>query len=137
MEILFGLFEAIIATSIELMLQMIGQMLIELGFYSLGAVFQKKPGKKPWLAGVGYFIIGSIVGGVSLLIFPYTFLNSMALKIANLFITPAIAGCLMSLVGNWRERRGQERIRLDNFSYGFIFAFGMALVRFLFTGHII
>ncbi len=45
-------------------------------------------------------------------------------------VTPVAAGVMMSALGAWRERRGQSRIRIVRFSYGCLFAFGLALVRF-------
>jgi hypothetical protein len=36
----------------------------------------------------------------------------------------------MALIGIWRDRRGQEPIRLDRFAYGYLFALSLALVRF-------
>jgi membrane protease YdiL (CAAX protease family) len=51
----------------------------------------------------------------------------------GLLISPLLAGLVMSLIGSLRRRRGMSVIRLDSFGYGFIFAFGMGLIRFLFT----
>lgn len=51
----------------------------------------------------------------------------------SLLITPLLAGLSMSGIGVLRERKGKTIIRLDSFSFGFIFAFGMALVRFMYT----
>jgi hypothetical protein len=51
----------------------------------------------------------------------------------SLIITPVLAGLTMWGVGRIRRRRGEAVMRLDTFGYGFIFAFGMALIRYLFT----
>ena len=51
----------------------------------------------------------------------------------SLSIAPLLAGLVMSAIGSIRRGRGMPVIRLDSFAYGFIFAFGMALIRFLFT----
>jgi hypothetical protein len=40
----------------------------------------------------------------------------------------------MMFIGSWRRRRGQEVVRLDHFSYGFLFAICMAAVRFQWAG---
>jgi hypothetical protein len=49
----------------------------------------------------------------------------------NLFLTPAAVGALMVLLGRARARKGQDLVRLDRFGYAFLFAFVMALVRFM------
>jgi len=61
-----------------------------------------------------------------------TLIHSCALRVLNLFLTPLLAGLVMALIGLLRPRKGPYRVRLDGFGYGFIFAFGMALMRFLF-----
>ena len=40
---------------------------------------------------------------------------------------------LMATIGAWRIRRGQAVWRIDRFAYGYLFALGLALVRFQFT----
>ena len=37
----------------------------------------------------------------------------------------------MVLVGRVRQKKGQNLVRLDRFGYAFVFAFAMALVRFI------
>jgi hypothetical protein len=76
-------------------------------------------------------LLGGLVGGLSLLIFPDSFLHTESLKLVNLFVTPVALGLIMVLIGKLREKKGQEKVKLDKFSYGFLFAFGMALVRFI------
>ena len=39
----------------------------------------------------------------------------------------------MMLVGRLRDRRGSALVKLDRFGYAFIFAFAMAIVRFVGT----
>jgi hypothetical protein len=117
----------------EFILQIFGELLVELGLRSAAEPFREREARNPVLAFVGYALLGIIVGGLSLLIFPQSFVRSAKLHWVSLVITPTLAGLVMSLVGWLRNRQGKTVIRLDSFSYGFIFAFGMALVRFLFT----
>jgi hypothetical protein len=84
----------------------------------------------PWFAAFGYIIFGVAAGGLSLWLVPALFISSQWLRIANLILTPVVAGLLMDRLGAWREKKDQETIRLDTFSYGFLFALSMALVRF-------
>ena len=52
-------------------------------------------------------------------------------RLANLIITPVICGYAMGALGRFRTSRGSAPMRLDTFSYGYLFALGMALVRYM------
>jgi hypothetical protein len=80
-----------------------------------------------------YLGLGAVVGWFSVLFFPHSFIRSSRLHGISLIITPTLAGLTMSGIGWLRARYGSSRIRLDTFAYGFVFAFGMSLVRLLFT----
>jgi len=84
------------------------------------------------LASVGYLIWGGIIGGLTLLIFPTLMIKNPALRIINLIISPIVAGLAMSALGAWRRKKGQDTLRIDSFMYGALFAFGLAIVRFLY-----
>lgn len=75
-----------------------------------------------------------MAGGLSLWVFPALFIQEPWLRVINLLVAPCVAGFVMSALGNYRRRKGQELLRLDTFVYGAVFAFGMALVRFM-GGH--
>jgi hypothetical protein len=117
----------------ELLLQLLGEFCCELGLRSLAEVFERRQVRNPWLASVGYFLLGAAVGGISLLIVSSTVIHNSVLRVLNLFLTPILAGLVMAAIGLLRRRKGQYLVRLDRFGYGFVFAFGMALVRFSFA----
>lgn len=114
----------------EFVFQVVLEALAEAGLHAVSEPLRKPP--KPWLAALGYLLLGTIVGGISLLIFPHNMVPE-PWRITNLLVTPVAAGVMMSALGAWRERQGQDRIRIDRFSYGYLFAFGLALVRFLYA----
>jgi hypothetical protein len=126
MEILFEILFQIFG---EILLQGIFEALGELGVR--GARKLREEPINPWLAGVGYALLGAGAGGLSLLIVPSLLIDSKAAQVMNLVATPVAVGLLMSALGSWRMRHGQELVRLDRFGYGFLFALSMALVRFL------
>jgi hypothetical protein len=64
------IFEVIIGILGEILLQSIGQVLFELGFYSLIDTLQTKKERNPIVTGLGYFLWGVTLGGLSLLVFP-------------------------------------------------------------------
>jgi hypothetical protein len=119
---------------LDILLTISGESLIELGLRSLAEPFQEREDRSPLLAALGYALLGFIVGGLSLLIFPYAFVRGSRLHGISLVITPTLAGLAMAGLGWLRDRQGKPRIRLDSFSYGFVFAFAMTLMRFLFAG---
>jgi hypothetical protein len=114
----------------ELLLQLFGEFLFELGFRSFAEPFREQP--NPWLAGFGYSLFGGCVGAISLLIFPAHFVAG-GFRIANLMITPVAAGACMAALGAWRAKRVQRVLRLDRFAYGYLFALAFALIRFWFA----
>jgi hypothetical protein len=129
MEIIFEFLFSIFG---ELLLQIIVEVLIELGFNGVANSIQGRKNRSPYLAFVGYCILGAIAGGISLWIVPHQIIESETFALANLLFTPIIAGVLMSLMGYLRKRKGKDIIRLDSFMYGFAFAFCMGLIRYNF-----
>jgi hypothetical protein len=127
------LFELIIQTVFEFLLQLGGELMLELGIRSFGEPFVDREQRNPVVAGIGYALFGLAAGGLSLLIFPHSFVRSENFHGIGLLITPVMAGFAMAGLGWLRERRGERRLRLDSFLYGFIFALPMAIVRFLYT----
>jgi hypothetical protein len=117
----------------EFLMQIFGEIISEIGIRSLTEVFENRKVRNPWLASFGYLLIGAAVGGISLLVVRSTLIHSSTLRVLNLILTPLLAGLVMALIGLLRQRKGQQLVRLDRFGYGFIFAFGMALIRFAFA----
>ena len=139
MEVLFEiLFQFVFQFLLEFVLEIGAEILAELGLHGIAEVFHRRKTRNPVLAFTGYALLGVIVGFISLLIFPHPLMRSASFHGINLhgiglLISPLLAGLVMSAIGSIRRRRGMPVIRLDSFAYGFIFAFGMALIRFLFT----
>ena len=102
--------------------------------HSLGAPFRRRESTHPDLALVGYALFGIGLGAVSLWAFPDLFIEARWLRVVNLMVTPVLAGLAMSALGALRRRRGMDLVALDTFRCGFAFAFGMALVRFIWGG---
>ncbi|QNM98820.1 hypothetical protein [Chitinimonas koreensis] len=121
MEILFELL-------LEFVVQIIGELLFELGLRSL-ADPDRKPAN-PWLAALGYAIVGALLGGASLALFPHSMLAGTPWRWVNLIATPVAAGLCMAALGAWRARRGQQVLRIDRFAFGYLFALSFALTRF-------
>lgn len=125
-------FEALFQFLGELLLQLVFEVLAELGFRSVKEVFRKPA--NPWLAAIGYALLGAAAGWLSLLVMPTLLLAGETARVAGLFATPLVAGALMAALGAWRLRRDQAIVRLDRFAYGYLFALAMAGVRFAYGG---
>jgi hypothetical protein len=115
----------------ELLLQLVFELLAELGLQCLAAPFQRQ--SNPWLAALGYTILGAIIGGISLWLFPSHLVAAKPLRLANLAITPMLVGLGMSAIGAWRAHRAQGALRIDRFACGYVFALRLALIRFYFA----
>lgn len=126
MEIIFEILFKFIA---ELLIQAVLEFLAEIGSRFLEGRL-KRP-RNPLYATVGFIIVGAIVGGVSLLILPFSLIDEPFFRNINLFLTPVLLGFMMTLIGKLRQKKGQDLVRIDRFGYAFAFAFAMGLVRFV------
>jgi hypothetical protein len=126
------MFEFLFEVLGEFVLQAVVEALVELGFHSLAEPFRQPP--NPWLAALGYTLFGAAAGGVSLWVVPSHLVAAEPWRLANLVLTPIAVGSMMCLAGAWRARRGEPVMRIDRFSYGYLFALALALVRFTFAG---
>jgi hypothetical protein len=127
------LLEIIIEFFLEFILQIVAEGLIEEIFQRFSGIVWARKTLNAIVAVLMYFGFGLITGWLSILVFPHSFIRSSRLHGINLLITPLLAGLTMSGIGRLRQRQGKPVIRLDTFGYGFVFAFAMATIRFLFT----
>jgi hypothetical protein len=126
LQILFEFF-------VEFILQIVVEILVEVGLRRLSLSSWADKTVNAALAVLMYLALGFLLGWFSILVFPRAFIHGSKLHGLSLIITPTLAGLTMSGIGWLRARQSSPRIRLDTFAYGFLFAFGMSLVRFLFT----
>ena len=116
----------------ELVLQVIFEGIAELFGHSVKTPFRRQRPMPPWLAATGYLFFGAVAGGITICLVPELFIKDQWLRLANLVLTPLVAGIIMEAIGSWRKRREREVLRLESFAYGFCFAFAMGLVRYTF-----
>ena len=117
----------------ETLLQVVVEVLTEMGLHTMREPFQIRRNRNPLIASLGYAIFGAIAGGLSLWLFPLHLILSHSLQVVGLFASPLAASFIMVGLGAWRRRRGEELVRLDRFAYSFIFAFTMGAIRFAFA----
>jgi hypothetical protein len=114
----------------ELALQIVFEFVGELLLHASKEPFRRPRPISPIIATAGYAVYGAIAGAISVWIWPHNFIDQHWMRIANVVVSPLIAGGLMAAVGAWRRRRELEVVRLESFFYGYFFALTMALVRF-------
>ena len=123
--------EILLELLFELLIQVVGEFIITLGWESLGHALRSERKANPVLAMLGWAIIGSICGVISALIFPQRILPRSRLSGVSLMVAPLITGALMKAVGDRRREAGKETTVLATFWGGSIFAFTLAVARLL------
>lgn len=127
------LLEIILQFFLEFLLQIVGEVIVEAILQKLSRQTWVRKTLNALVAVMMYLGLGIIAGWLSILIFPHSFIRSSTLHGLSLLITPLLAGLTMAGLGWIRREKGKSVIQLDSFAYGFVFAFGMALIRLLFT----
>jgi hypothetical protein len=129
--------EEILLFLLQLVLEVFGQLflevLAELGLESIKAAFAR-PNRSVPLAVLGLFLLGASLGGLSLLALPARFWKPGPIPGLSLILGPLCAGAAMHAWGRHRRAGGHDTTNLATFAGGAAFAFGMALVRFVWAG---
>jgi hypothetical protein len=115
----------------EIVLQVAGEILIELGFSSVSESFRQRSRAHPVLAGIGILVLGGVAGGITRFIWPGRIFQPGPVPGLSLVVSPLVTGLIMDRYGEWREGRGSSRSYIATFWGGALFAFGMALTRFV------
>ena len=125
------LLELLFQLLIEIAAEILFELLTALGWESLDSM---RPARKPRpvLARFGQFLMGLVAGILSLLVFGRRLVPRPVVPGLSLVLAPIGTGIAMHWMGEWRRERGRDRPALFSFWAGAIFAFGMALVRFVY-----
>ena len=121
----------------EIFLQGVGEALLEGGFHAAGQSFKRRSRAHPVVAGVGVILMGAVAGVIASLVWPARILHPGPVRGLSLIVSPLVNGIVMERYGQWREDRGGSRSYIATFWGGALFAFSMALVRFLWVGNTI
>ena len=117
----------------EVVLELAGEAIFDLALRAITRLLESTESENPVAAASGYFVLGAMAGGFSLLIFPHHLFRPSRIRGGSLLISPIATGAIMSVVGSVLRGRGKRSIQIETFWYGFAFALGMALIRFLFA----
>jgi hypothetical protein len=123
--------EVLLSVLWEGLLQLVGEVLVELGWRTAGEPFRQRGRAHPVVAGLGLLLMGAAMGFLLSLAFPTRLISGTRVPGISLVLSPILAGLVMDRYGHWRESRGVEPSYSATFWGGAVFAFGMALARFL------
>jgi hypothetical protein len=126
-----ALFEILFQFLGEFLLQLLFEILTDIGFDWFDKTAKNTP--RPVLWALGFLLLGTLAGGISLLILPHSMISTPSLRVINVVGTPVLVSACMLVIGNWRAAKGREPVKLDRFANAFCFAFAMALVRFAYA----
>lgn len=115
---------------LEMFLEVAGEVLLELGFTGVKEALGRE-NRNPAIAAIGYLLLGSALGGLSLLIWPHRWMQRGTVPGLSLVLGPFLSGAAMHFWGELRRAQGHNPTNLATFLGGAVFAFGVALVRFL------
>ncbi len=119
-----------------MILEIFGQIIFEIaasfGWESLKDSLRREREATPFLAGVGQLLMGAAAGGLSLVVFGARLTRPAVFPGISLIASPIGTGLAMHWLGELWRSRGEDRPAMFTFRGGATFAFGMALVRFLY-----
>jgi hypothetical protein len=118
----------------EELLVVIIQCLVEMVFYfPFDSLTTSWSGESEELGGCGllflYFVAGGTIGGFSLLILPRHLIHSSAVRVANLFIAPILAGTMAWGLMTWLKSSNIARLPRNHFWTAFWFVLGFDAIR--------
>ncbi len=123
--------EIVLQLLFEIVVQVLGEFAFTLGWESLAHALRGSRKANPVFALVGWAIIGAICGVISALIVPHRIPPTSRLTGMSLIVAPPITGVLMRAVGDRRREAGKDTTILATFWGGSMFAFSVAVARFL------
>lgn len=123
LELLFEIFG-------EVLLQIIFEALAEVGIHLTRGRVEHAQSRSKWRLMLGYPLLGAMAGGLSLLVFSHSLAHSHGGRLATLLLAPVFAAASTVAIGRWRARRGQDVVNLDRVAYAYLFALGLAAVRY-------
>jgi hypothetical protein len=132
-EIFLALLSAAAELLFEVFFQIVVESVVALIVRSIRNVFEESKAINPILAGIGYMLLGVVFGIASLRLFPHPLFHPSKFHGISLVISPVITGLVMSRVGIVLRRNGKQAVQIESFGYGFTFALGLAIIRFIFV----
>jgi len=129
-----AIFELVFGFIAELVLETVGEVLLEFGFHKTAGRISEGAWNKILLGAV-YAVGGGVLGWLSLLMFPKMVFAQFGLAIFYFIVSPIVAGLVLMTV-SWLIDRGINNSRWlqpAKFIFGVVFALGYSLSRAAFA----
>ena len=133
-ELLGCILEPILEAILEVVLGGLIAAALDLASRLAGHLFEALETLSVAPAFINHVVLGAVMGGLSLLVLPHPLVQPSRIHGLNLCISPIAAGLTMLFVRLAVQRMDRHAVRIVSFTYGFAFAWGVALVRFFFVG---
>jgi hypothetical protein len=111
--------------------QVIAEILLQLFFEVFAdALWRRLPASIRFAVHIAATLaVALLFGWLSTRLFPNSFISWEWLRIAYLVIAPVFVGLVMSKIGSYFTARNKRRSALEDFGFGWLFAFTFALAR--------
>jgi hypothetical protein len=129
--------DALLELIFEFIVEFLFQIIVDIGFECFAETFRKHRSLPPFLAWIIIPLVGGLVGLFWSKMFPQRILRGPEVPGTSLLLAPLCTGVTMKLFGDWRRRSGRQPTTLATFWGGALFAFSMALVRWLRVGRVV
>ena len=129
-----AILEVLLSAVWEILLQITGELLLELGFHAAGEAFVRRVRAHRLMAAIGIAVLGGVAGVITSLALPSPLIQHRPIPGMSLILSPIVTGAMMEAYGRWRTHRGGHPSYVATFWGGALFAFVMALVRYLTVG---
>jgi hypothetical protein len=130
-ELLVGVIAAITEVLFEAVFEIAGLGLASLLTRAISKLFKTISDFNPVATAFALGMLGLLVGSLSVVAYPHPLVHPSRLHGLSVLVSPLITGFVMSQVGRSLRNHGKSVTPVESFGYGFVFAFAMALVRFL------
>ena len=134
-EVLLEIVGSVLGTLLEVfgeaLLQIVLEALAEAGLHLARGQVEHSGSRSKWRLLLGYPILGAIAGALSLQVFSHSLAQGHNGRLATLLLAPLLAAATTVALGKWRSRRGQEPVNIDRMAYAYLFALGLAAVRYV------
>ena len=133
LDVLGSLFAALLEVFAETLLLMVMEALAEVGIHLARGKVAHPASRSQWRLMLGYPLLGALAGALSLWVFPHSLAHGAHGRLAALLLSPLLAALSTVALGTWRARRGQSPVAIDRMAYAYLFALGLAVVRYIGT----
>lgn len=131
MEELFGILLEVVG---EILIQLAGEITFDVLLRAEDHLFKNARYWRTYINIVTFTGAGVLAGLVSLAIFPHPLFPPTRFHGISLLLSPVATGLVMMGAERSLRRLEHPTSKLESFSYGFLFAFCIAAIRFFFAG---